>query len=108
MADSSRANLTRIQWLWAAFVCVLAVATDQVTKLWARSALADTSPRPLVGDWLSLRLVHNSGAAFSLGANRTWVLTIITVVIIALLVALLTRIRRFSALLAIALLMGGA
>ena len=108
MADSSRAHLTRIQWLWAAFVCVLAVATDQVTKLWARSALADTSPRPLVGDWLSLRLVHNSGAAFSLGANRTWVLTIITVVIIALLVALLTRIRRFSALLAIALLMGGA
>ena len=98
MADSSRAHLTRIQWLWAAFVCVLAVAADQVTKLWARSALGDTAPRPLVGDWLSLRLVHNSGAAFSLGADRTWVLTIITVVIIALLVALLTRIRRFSAL----------
>lgn len=108
MADSSRPVLTRVNWLLAALVFILAVATDQASKMWARLALADASSHPLMGQWLSLRLIHNSGAAFSLGSDKTWVLTIFTVIIICFLAALLFRVRSFFALLAVALLMGGA
>ena len=65
-------------------------------------------PRPLIGQWLSLSLVHNSGAAFSFAAGKTWILTIFTVVIIGVLVVMARRVRRASTLLAIALLAGGA
>ena len=56
----------------------------------------------------SVSLVHNSGAAFSFAAGKTWILTIFTVVIIGVLVVMARRVRRASTLLAIALLAGGA
>ena len=52
--------------------------------------------------------MHNSGAAFSFGAGKTWILTIFTVVIIGVLVVMARRVHRASTLLAIALLAGGA
>ena len=70
--------------------------------------LGDGSDRPILGELLSLRLVHNSGAAFSLGANSTWLLTVFTLLIMGFLGALAIRVRRSSTLLAIGLLMGGA
>ena len=76
--------------------------------MWARTALDASDSIPLIGQWLSLRLVHNSGAAFSLAAGKTWILTAFTVVIIGVLAVLARRVHRASTLLAIALLAGGA
>ena len=76
--------------------------------MWARTALDASDSIPLIGQWLSLRLVHNSGAAFSLAAGKTWILTVFTVVIIGVLAVLARRVHRASTLLAIALLAGGA
>ena len=50
-----------------AILAVLWYAADQASKAWALSALADGRPVDLVGDRLQLVLVHNPGAAFSLG-----------------------------------------
>ena len=94
--------------MYAGLVFVAAIATDQVSKMWARTALDGQAPRPLIGQWLSLSPVHNSGAAFSFGAGKTWILTIFTVVIIGVLVVLARRVHRASTLMAIALLAGGA
>ena len=82
MADSSHPTHTRATWMYAGLVFAAAIATDQVSKMWARTALDGQGPRPLIGQWLSLSLVHNSGAAFSFAAGKTWILTIFTVVII--------------------------
>ena len=82
MADSSHPTHTRATWVYAGIVFVAAIATDQASKMWARAALDGQVPRPLIGQWLSLSLVHNSGAAFSFAAGKTWILTIFTVVII--------------------------
>lgn len=62
--------------LW--LVALAVVVADQASKQWSLHALADGQTRPLLGDYLSLQLVFNDGAAFSLGSGYTWVLTIIT------------------------------
>lgn len=108
MADSSHPIRTRSTWIYAGLVFAAAIITDQASKMWARTALDASDPIPLIGQWLSLRLVHNSGAAFSFAAGKTWILTIFTVVIIGVLAVLARRVHRASTLLAIALLAGGA
>ena len=108
MADSSHPIRTRSTWIYAGLVFAVAIITDQASKMWARAALDASEPIPLIGQWLSLRLVHNSGAAFSFAAGKTWILTIFTVVIIGVLAVLARRVHRASTLLAIALLAGGA
>ncbi len=108
MADSTRSLITRTTWIWAVVLAVVAVVSDQASKTWARGALVGDTERPIVGELLSLRLVHNSGAAFSFGADRTWVLTVFTLIIMCFLAVLAMRVRRPFSLLAIATLMGGA
>jgi signal peptidase II len=63
-------------------VAVLAYATDQVSKLIALDLLADGQSRPLLGDFLRLKLIGNPGAALSLGAGNTWVMTVIAAVVL--------------------------
>ena len=104
MADSSHPTHTRATWMYAGLVFAAAIITDQASKMWARAALDGSASRPLIGQWLSLSLVHNSGAAFSFAAGTTWILTIFTVVIIGALVVMARRVHRASTLLAIALL----
>lgn len=108
MADSSHPIRTRSTWIYAGLVFAVVIITDQASKMWARAVLDASEPIPLIGQWLSLRLVHNSGAAFSFAAGKTWILTIFTVVIIGVLAVLARRVHRASTLLAIALLAGGA
>ena len=100
MADSSHPIRTRSTWIYAGLVFVAAIITDQASKMWARTALDGSDTIPVIGQWLSLRLVHNSGAAFSFAAGKTWILTIFTVVIIGVLAVLARRVHRASTLLA--------
>ncbi len=60
-------------WLAA----VLVVALDVFTKQWALDSLTPGVRHPVIDGVISLQLVFNSGAAFSLGENYTWVLTIV-------------------------------
>lgn len=84
------------------------VALDQLTKLWAVRALTDAPPIDVAGDWLQLRLVYNSGAAFSLGTGSTWVFTVLASVVVTLLVAYARRVTHRGYAVALALLLGGA
>ncbi len=91
-------------WLVAAAV----VAADQLTKQWALHALEPGVKRPVVGEFLSLQLVLNDGAAFSLGAGYTWVLTLIALGVTA---GIVYFARRASSRFAVALVgvgLGGA
>lgn len=76
---------------------VAGVVLDQVTKTIAIATLDPQQPIPLLGGLLTLRLIRNPGAAFSLGEEFTVVLTCIA---IAALVAvsgwLLPRVRHIG------------
>lgn len=91
-------------WLVAAAV----VAADQLTKQWALRALEPGVKRPLVGEFLSLQLVFNDGAAFSLGAGYTWVLTLVALGVTAGIVYYARRARSGFAVALVGVGLGGA
>lgn len=63
-------------------IAVLAYASDQVSKAIALDRLGDGQSRSLIGDVISLKLIGNPGAALSLGAGNTWVMTLIAAVVL--------------------------
>jgi signal peptidase II len=56
---------------------------DLATKIWALSALDPRNPVKLIGNFLQLTLLRNSGAAFSFAQSATAIFTIFAVVVIA-------------------------
>lgn len=87
---------------------LLVVAIDQLTKVWAESALTDRAPIPLIGEFLQLRLIYNSGAAFSLASGQTWLLTVLVVVVLAVAVRISRKVGSRGWVAALGLLIGGA
>lgn len=63
-------------------VAAAAVVLDQLTKAWARTALA-AGPVPFIPGVLNLQLVMNTGAAFSIGSGSTWVFVLLALAICA-------------------------
>ncbi len=102
------ARAHRSNFAWVVVIAGGWIALDQASKQWAASALTDRAPVSVVGELLQLRLVFNSGAAFSLGTGSTWIFTILASVVI---VMLLWNARRLGSgwwALALGLLIGGA
>ena len=89
----------------AAFVVVL----DQISKLWIKSHFNPNEMVPIVG-CLSLTNVRNTGSAFGLFANQTFLLTLVAIVgLVAILLVYryLSRISLLSSF-ALGLIFGGA
>ena len=94
-------------WVVAASVVVL----DAATKILAVGSLSRV-PHPLFGDWLTLQLVYNPGAAFgiSVGQHSRWVffgLALIALIILGTMVRQTKPADRLR-LAALALVCGGA
>jgi signal peptidase II len=64
-------------WLAAAIV----VGLDQFTKVWAHGALSPGLAKPFMPGLLRLRLVFNTGAAFSLFTGATAVLGVVSLAV---------------------------
>ena len=93
-------------WVTAALVFAL----DRWTKAWAVAELATVHTKPLLGEWLRLTYVRNTGVAFGLGAGQGLPFAAITFVALALVVvlALQSRNRTWTKSLALGLVVGGA
>ncbi len=101
--------MTRRNLLVLTFALAAAwIAVDQLTKLWAETALVDQPRIPVLGGWFGLVLVHNPGAAFGLGTGFVWILTVIAGVAVVGLVVLALRVRTTLWALAIGSMLGGA
>lgn len=72
---------TRRRRLLTLFATIAAVgyALDQTTKVLASRHLAGQPDVPLIGDWFTLHLIRNPGAAFSLGTGLTPFLTLLAI-----------------------------
>ena len=57
------------------------VLLDQVTKIIAVARLEGEPPIQVIGEWLQLTFVRNSGAAFSLAGNYTIVISVLAIVV---------------------------
>ncbi len=90
-------------------IAAVVIAIDQLTKWWALTALEQGEPqRNLLGDFLSLRLVFNPGAALGKFAGYTWALTIVVVVVVAVIIRVISKIRSRAWAITLGLLLGGA
>lgn len=89
-------------------VALATVLADQASKAWALGALAGGRTVDLLGSALSLRLVHNSGAAFSIGEGSTIVMTVIAVGIVAVVLRAARKLGSTPWAVVLGLVVGGA
>ena len=65
-----------------ALLVLVLIALDQLTKVWAVSALS-AGPKVLIPGVFSLYYLQNTGAAFGIGQGQTWLFTLFTILILA-------------------------
>jgi len=104
----ARRNSRQLFW----WVAVGVVVLDFITKRLAVALLSNGPPVSIVGDWLSLRLVHNPGAAFGInvGPYSRWVfmfLALVALVVLGAMVRQTQPAQRFR-LMTLGLVCGGA
>ncbi|WP_438872581.1 signal peptidase II [Paractinoplanes pyxinae] len=87
---------------------VVAVALDQWVKWLSTENLEEGHPVRILGGLIYLSLLRNSGAAFSLGSDYTWVFPVITLIVIGWIGYMATRLRSLPWALALGLVLGGA
>lgn len=89
-------------------LALVTLVLDQATKAWALAALTPGSPVDVVGSGIRLNLIRNPGAAFSLGDGSTWLLTAVSVLILAWVVKAARTVGHLAWAIALGLLLGGA
>ena len=101
---------------WLLVIAALIIALDRWTKIWVQHHIADGDEIPVIKGYFYISHVLNPGAAFSLFSDsatpgRTrWMLTIFSMVAVAIVFGLILKIgRRFTTTtIALALILGGA
>jgi len=94
---------------WPAFaIAVAVILLDQGSKWWAVSALGDGQTIPVIGDLIRFVLVYNPGAAFSIGADFTWVFAVLAAGAVVWITMLTWRVESRGWMIALGLLLGGA
>jgi len=89
-------------------LALLVIAADQASKWWAETELADGQMRPLLGDFIRLRLVYNPGAAFSIGEGFTWIFAIVAAIVAVAIAWFAWRVRSRAWAVVFGLVLGGA
>ncbi|PSL03192.1 signal peptidase II [Haloactinopolyspora alba] len=93
---------------WMAGLAGVVLAVDQLTKYWAVSALSGRDPIEVIGELIQLRLLYNSGAAFSIGTDLTGLLTLVVVVVVGVVIRVSAKLGSRGWAVAFGLLLGGA
>jgi signal peptidase II len=87
---------------------VVAVVLDQVVKEISTNNLVEGEPVRILGGLIYLSLLRNSGAAFSLGSDYTWVFPLVTLAVIVWIGFMARKLRSLPWALALGLVLGGA
>jgi signal peptidase II len=91
-----------------AVIAPVAVALDQITKHLAVNELAGRESVRLLGGAVYLALTRNSGAAFSLGREYTFIFPVITVGVVVWIAWMVRRLRSWPWAVSLGLVLGGA
>jgi signal peptidase II len=103
----------RISHHWAAFLALAGgiVVADQLVKQWVVTTVSYGSVMPILGDYLRIWHVHNTGALFGLFRNQAVLFAALSIGVVALIVWFHGRsvvTNGWFATLALGLLLGGA
>jgi signal peptidase II len=89
-------------------VALFVITADAITKAIVVARLSGRLPVRLLGGFLTLRLLRNSGAAFSIGTSLTIVFTVIAVGVVIFILRTARRLRSLPWAICLGLLLGGA
>ncbi|MEU4334156.1 signal peptidase II [Micromonospora lupini] len=89
-------------------VALVALVADLVTKHLALATLTDREPVRVLGGLVYFSLTRNSGAAWSIGADYTWVFPLITIGVVGWIVWMALRLRSLPWAVSLGLVLGGA
>lgn len=89
-------------------IAVVVYLADLGTKTLAVHHLDPSDPVEVIGDFATLHLVRNSGAAFSMATGYTWILTIIALVVVAVIIRFSRRLVSTGWTIGLGLVLGGA
>ena len=103
-ATAQRPRRIRLLLIIAASVLV----ADLASKTIVVATLSDRAPIRLLGGLLTLRVLRNSGAAFSIGTSMTFVFSVIAVGVIIAILRTARRLRSIPWAITLGLLLGGA
>ena len=104
--ESAPARRRRTPRLVFAGVALVAYGVDLASKQWALHALAD-GDIAVLGDWLTLHLTFNPGAAFSTGTEFTIVFTCLAIVAVGVVLWLSRRLGSVAWACGLGFLLGG-
>ena len=103
-AATGNRRLVRVTFAVAAGVVLL----DQITKYLAVKHLEGRPPVEVVGQWVRLEFLRNSGAAFSIGTGVTFLFSAIAVAVVVVIVRTSRRLGSLGWAIALGGLLGGA
>ncbi|MCD2112621.1 MULTISPECIES: signal peptidase II [Rhodococcus] len=89
-------------------VALVVFVADLVTKVLAVHYIDPADPISIVGDTVTLTLVRNPGAAFSMATGMTWLLTLVAIAVVVGVVKIGRTLRSRWWALGLALVLGGA
>ncbi|HXF20996.1 MAG TPA: signal peptidase II [Streptosporangiaceae bacterium] len=89
-------------------IAVTVFVADLVSKTLVVATLSHQPPLRLLGGLLTLRVLRNSGAAFSIGTSMTFVFSLIAVGVIVAILRTARRLRSIPWAVTLGLLLGGA
>ena len=69
--------------MWYILAIVACVAADQLVKFWTVANLALYESTPLLPGIVELMYIQNTGGGFSILSGQTWLLTAVTIVLMA-------------------------
>ena len=109
-APVTTAEVKRIRRIlpWTLFWAAGIILLDQATKFWAETELTLGVGVPVIGEWIQWRLVYNPGAAFGIGREYTWILTIVAALAVVGLAVFVARISSARWAIAVGAMFGGA
>ena len=80
---------------------------DFATKVWAINNLSASNPTKIIGDFLQLTLIRNSGAAFSLAQGATIIFTLFAIFVLGVIAYFAPRITSGGWSIVLGLALGG-
>lgn len=98
----------RLRMRLLAVVATVILGADLLTKLLAVAFIEPGKPVWLLGDVVSLRMVRNPGAAFSMATGMTWLLTLVAVGVVIGVIKIGRTLRSPWWALGLGLVLGGA
>lgn len=104
--ERGRVSVRALLLLGAVALCLYAL--DQLAKYLVVTHLREGELVPLLGQFLQLHFVTNSGAAFSLASGFTWILSIVALGVVFFIVWFTRRIRSLAWATVFGLVLGGA